>query len=356
VPRFSSAEDPVNKKRARRRNKPGHPLHFFEELLEEYRRSLQAANRSPKTISSYFEVLPRFFRFLDAQGPFKGLAALGPRDLEAYILHLQTVDRWDAHLLIPNKSGGLSPHTINVHVRTVKACWSWLHRNGYLDSNPLEGFHLPKAPDKPFSTLSEGQICQLLGAIDRLTPKGARLYLMILMLTDGGLRVSELVQIQISHLDLTHGFIQVVGKGGKLRPIPVSQVIGKAILRYMTNHRPQLCSVDSPHLFPDDFGAHVSVDSVQQGLRRLGMRSGLKDARCSPHTFRHTFATEFAANGGNAFALQAIMGHASISTTLRYTHLKPHDLQRQHSQYSPIAKFDLPGIQREGSPRKRHPP
>lgn len=348
VNRSSFFRDISNKKSTGKWNRAGSLTLSFKALLEEYRLSLEASNRSLKTITWYLENLTRFFNFLDSNGLLKSLGTLGARDLETYILHLKQLHRWETHPHIRSKSDGLSAHSIQGHIRAIKAFWTWLFKNGYLDHNTFAGFPLPKAPEKPFATMTVEQINQLLNAINRLTPKGAQLYMMIILLIDTGVRISELLNIQIRDIDLAHGFIQVLGKGGKVRTVPISSEAKKELMLYITGYCSQPCNGDSEHLFPDGQGGPVSVNSVQQALRRLAARAGIQGVRCSPHTFRHTFATEFTANGGGAFALRDIMGHVSINTTLKYMHLKPHDLQRMHAQYSPLARLNLSGTTRKG--------
>jgi len=92
---------------------------------------------------------------------------------------------------------------------------------------------------------------------------------------------------------------------------------------------------DSIYLFPDKYGNHITVNSVQQYLRRLAQRAGL-DVKVTPHIFRHTFGTNAAARGVNAFILKEIMGHSTIQTTSRYTHPQPDDLKAQHNMFSMV--------------------
>ena len=189
--------------------------------------------------------------------------------------------------------------------------------------------------------LTGEQIGKLLANIDRMTPKGAMYYSILLLLLDTGLRISELVNITMEDLDLSHNCIKVLGKGNKWRIVPTSKLTRKETLRYVNLFRPKLCPAESAYLFPTADGAHISVNSVQQFLRRLAGRSGLSHVRVSPHVFRHTFATQAIANGANVFALKEIMGHATLQTTMKYTHLQPHDLQLQHATFSPVAKLAI---------------
>ena len=305
-------------------------------LLEEYTQSLLAMNRSPKTISWYLEILGRYLAFLDSHKLLKAVGQLGRQELQAYILHLQEVERWPNNHSTGKPKGNLSPYSVQGHVRAIKAFWGWLKREEYTEKNSLAIFPLPKVPEKPVGILSMDQIRKLLTHIDRYTPVGARSYVMLMLLLDTGIRVSELVSIRMEDLDLQHGCIRVLGKGQKVRSVPMSKLTKKEVTRYIRHTDAQIYRIDSPYLFAKSDGTPVSVNSVQQFLRRLARKAGLKGIRCSPHVFRHTFATQSVANGANVFVLKEIMGHSNLNTTMKYTHLQPHDLQIQHAKFSPV--------------------
>ncbi len=356
MPRFSSVEAPGTRQSTKRRDGASSPLHFFRALLEEYRQSLEASNRSPKTISWYLEILERFFSFLDSSGLLKPIGELGSRELRAYIANLQQARRWASCSRISKEKGKLSPFTVCGHARAVKALWGWLLREGYIAVNPLSKFPLPFVPDKPVPALRLETINRLLNHIDRSKPVGLKYYCILLTLLDTGLRISELAAITMEDIDLDRGCIVVLGKGRRIRPVFVQADTKRELLRYIGTTRPLLCRVESPYLFPRTDGGPITASSVQQYLRRLAAAADLGAVRSSPHVFRHSFATHAVANGANVFALRDLMGHRSLQTTMKYIHLTPEDLQKQHSQFSPVAKLDLPTLQKKCSPKKRHPP
>jgi integrase/recombinase XerC/integrase/recombinase XerD len=317
---------------------PGQPV---TRILREYQVSLEASNRSPKTISWYMEILRRFVDFLDRSKLFRPVDELGREELKLYVLHLQNSRKWPGRLPATKDHGNLSAISIQGHVRALKAFWSWLNREGYIDRNPLSKYPLPKVPQKIPSVLSPQHVEQLLATLDKNTPMGARNYLIILLLYDGGVRISELVNIRLEDMDIRADSILVTGKGRKQRLVPISNLTRREIIRYLNRFRQQMCAIDSPYLFAMPDGRSLSVNAVQQFLRRLGEQAGLDGLRCSPHTFRHAFATQFLANGGDVFALKDIMGHASLQTTLRYTHLQPQDLEYQHARFSPVRNLSF---------------
>src|SRR5271157_5604202 len=130
--------------------------------------------------------------------------------------------------------------------------------------------------------------------------------------------------------------MRVRGKGNKERDVPISKTALREIHRYLRESRPKICLIDSAYLFPDSNGEPMSINSVEQFITRLKRKAGLGYMRVYPHLFRHSFGTEFINNGGSVFALKEIFGHSSLTTTLKYTHLQPEDLRREHNRFSPI--------------------
>jgi len=163
----------------------------------------------------------------------------------------------------------------------------------------------------------------------------------MLALYDGGFRVSEILGTFIENIDFKVGSIRVVGKGKKERDVPLSHLTIREIRRYVRDVRSRICPVDSPYLFPRPDGTPVSINGVQQFMRRLAMKAGVDGLRLHPHLLRHTFGTQFIINGGNPFFLKEIMGHASLTTTLKYTHLQSEDLRREHSKFSPVMNLRM---------------
>lgn len=165
---------------------------------------------------------------------------------------------------------------------------------------------------------------------------GFMFYCIILVLLDTGMRVSELVSIRMIDLDIQQGFVTILGKGQKQRVVPLTRLTVKELLRYVRNPRKNPGFADSPYLFSDSNGGHISINSIQQYLRRLARKTGLDGVKCSPHIFRHTFATNAAAQGANVFTIKEIKGHSSLQTTMKYVHLQNRDMKAQHNKFSMV--------------------
>jgi integrase/recombinase XerD len=217
----------------------------------------------------------------------------------------------------------------------------WLIREGYIDKNPLEKFPIPSAPKTVLKVVTPELFEIILSLIDRSTPIGAQRYCFLLLLYDTGIRIGELVNSRIDQIDFDLGSIKVCGKRNKARVVPISQLTIREIRRYVCNVRPKICPVDSPYLFPRANGTAISSNSIQQWMRRLSKKPEINGLKLHPHLFRHSFGTQFTINGGNVFFLKEIMGHESLSTTLRYTHLQPKDLCKEHTKFSPVSNLKI---------------
>jgi integrase/recombinase XerD len=250
-------------------------------------------------------------------------------------LHLKVKDRWAGNPSI--KSGGrLSPFTVFAYVRDIKVFWNWLLSEGYIEKNPLVSFPLPKVPKLIMPTLNHDQIKKLLKAIDRGTSSGSMYYSMIIVFLDTGIRLSELLNIKLADINFDGKYIRIRGKGQKERFVPMTGITRKFIVDYMNDHRFKMCRTESDYLYPNSSGEAISSNTVEQYFRRLAINCGLDGIKFSPHVLRHTFATHSVANGANIEVLRNILGHESIQTTARYTHINQEDIQKQHSGFSPL--------------------
>ena len=191
-----------------------------------------------------------------------------------------------------------------------------------MDTDPSELLESPKLGRKLPDTLEFHEIEQLLAAIDLSTPEGTRNRAMLETLYSSGLRVSELIDLQLSNIYEDIGFIRVIGKGSKERLVP----IGKEALKQITIYRDQVrVHVNIKHgqedfLFLNRRGNKLSRVMVFMIIKDLAEKTGLKKT-ISPHTFRHSFATHLIEGGADLRAVQEMLGHESITTTEIYTHL-----------------------------------
>lgn len=325
----------------------------INKLIDEYLLYLKALGRSDKTQSGYFQALSRFFAFLESNRSIDDISQIGRKELTSYINYLRQSERWPGRLDIQGDRGGLSPFSIRAYVVAIKPFWNWLFNEGYIDRNPLARYPLPDVPENIIKVVEPRQFEELLSFIDRSTPTGDRYYCLFFLLYDTGMRISEAVSIKLDHFIDAKECIVVIGKGDKERYIPISLETRREINRYLHRSRSTIFPGESPYLFPGADGNHVTVNSVQQYLRRLVKNSGLGDARIYCHLFRHSFATHTLNKGASIAHIKVIMGHKSIATTMKYTHLKPADLQREHDRYSPVKDLNFARKNTHGRSKKK---
>jgi len=183
-------------------------------LLQEYRLDLEAANRSPKTISRYMYTLSGLADFLESNRIAKPVSELGRKDISAYVRHLQNSGKWPNRVNDGKNLGKLSPYTVQGHVRDFKAFWSWLTSEGYVEKNMLAGFPLPKVPQYVIKTLTYDHVKKLFSAIDRSTALGARYYCVLMLLLEKAMSVSKAQIGSVFILDAEKEQLRVVKSMG----------------------------------------------------------------------------------------------------------------------------------------------
>ncbi len=159
----------------------------------------------------------------------------------------------------------------------------------------------------------------------------------LLLLVDCGLRISELVGIDLDDINLEEGIIKIrKAKGSKERYVPVGNVAQRFLWKYINTSRTRPIAPHITSLLLNDKGLPLTGNGVQQILQRYGKKAGIIGTRCSPHTCRHTFAKNYLMNGGDIFSLQKILGHSNPASVRIYLNLFATDIKKQHRQFSPV--------------------
>ena len=180
--------------------------HNLVRLTEGYALCLSTEGKSTKTIKWYLANLIRFAKFLSNNQLPDIVTEIGKEEARQFISHLQTeVTRWEGNSFIHDDKR-LSAYSVHGYVRTIKAFWSWLLAEGYITRNPMTNLKLPKTPRKVITTFSQEQSQRILNSIDRKIHHGFRNFTMILLLLDTGIRLSELINLQMNDIDLLHLF------------------------------------------------------------------------------------------------------------------------------------------------------
>jgi len=211
----------------------------------------------------------------------------------------------------------------------------YLIRQKVLEHNPAQDIRAPRTPHKLPHSLDVDRVQRLLDSRPDDWLSQRDLAIMELMYSSG-LRLAELVNLDLQQLDLRQGEARVLGKGRKTRVVPVGRKAREVLTRWLTT-RAIHCAEGESALFINRSGTRLSARSVQQRMRRWALRHDL-DSRLHPHALRHSFATHVLESSGDLRAVQELLGHANLATTQVYTHLDFQHLAEVYDQAHPRAR------------------
>ena len=218
---------------------------------------------------------------------------------------------------------------------SVRGLFKFLCGDRHLSQDPTAAVELPRLPRPLPGVLTTGEVEQLLAAPDRATLRGLRDAAMLETLYATGVRVSELVGLRVSALNLDRGYLTVLGKGSKQRLVPLGETAILLIEEYQSNVRP-LWSVGQPELFLTHWRRRMTRQGFWKLIKRYARQVELPHA-LSPHKLRHSFATHLLDHGADLRAVQEMLGHADISTTQIYTHVSQARLRKLYDAHHPRA-------------------
>ncbi len=230
---------------------------------------------------------------------------------------------------------GASGKTIQRELSALRSLFRYLLREGAAHNNPAQGVRAPKTERKLPATLDADHIKRLLDTRDS-HPLAARDGAMVELLYSSGLRLAELVSIDLQDMDLDDATLEVTGKGAKTRRVPVGRQAREAIGRWL-QMRARIADVNETALFVSRRGLRLKARSVQQRLHHWAIRKGAT-RNIHPHLLRHSFASHLLESSGDLRAVQELLGHADISTTQIYTHLDFQHLAEVYDNAHPRAR------------------
>jgi integrase/recombinase XerD len=229
-----------------------------------------------------------------------------------------------------------SPRSNSRLLSALRAFFAHALRLGLRSDNPTALLEPPKLPRSLPKALAESEIDALLGAPDITSPAGLRDRAMLELMYAAGLRVSELVTLPATALNLRQGVLRVMGKGSKERLVPLGEEAQHWLQRYLDEARPQLSGKRAlAPLFINASGEAPTRQQFWQLIKRYAGVAGIDPKRISPHGLRHSFATHLLNRGADLRALQLLLGHASLSTTQIYTLVAREHLQKLHAKHHP---------------------
>jgi integrase/recombinase XerD len=237
-------------------------------------------------------------------------------------------------------NNGLSPTTINHRVRSLKQFYDFLVDEKLVSSNPTVKLERRKPKGMIIQAFSEQQLSVLLSLPNKNRFVGLRDYTIMLVLLDSGIRLSELVNIQLAHVKMADSEIIIPhGKGDKYRRVFVSPRTRDALKKYI---QARGYVPGNTYLFLNFENLPMKGRNVQERLKIYGKKARIEGVRVSPHTFRHTFAKMYIMRGGDPFSLQALLGHSTLDMVRHYINLWGSDLQKMHRKFSPVEHLNKP--------------
>ncbi len=286
------------------------------DLVEEFLGHLQHSKRySIHTLNAYRRDLQRYIA-----GLAQACTEADAKDIQVFVSHLH-------HQRLTAKS-------IQRNLSAVRSFYEYLLRHDLVSANPARLVSAPKATRNLPKVLDADKASQLLDFSDRKDGRSIRDQAILELFYGSGLRLSEVVNLRISDLDLGQGFVDVLGKGNKHRLVPLGRHCVKALNHWLAKHPNPL---PDSWLLPGRGAKPLSPRTIQQRIKLIAQRQ-LGENSLHPHMLRHSFATHMLESSGDLRAVQELLGHADIATTQIYTHLDFQHLAKVYDDAHPRAR------------------
>ena len=277
---------------------------------------------SLNTLSAYRRDLLRFQAFVSRQG--WELFRVKPEQLSRYLLYL--------------RRQGLGSRSVARHLSSLRGFYRFLARDDLAQPDPTEHLESPRQARRLPRTLSVDEVSALLERVPADHPAGIRDRALLELLYATGMRATECLTLRLEDLNLSAGYVICMGKGSRQRLVPVGSQAIRWVRQYLQSARPTFVRrTDSGYLFVNRGGRPLTRQALWVIIRRAAQRAQIR-ATVSPHTLRHSFASHLLERGADLRSVQAMLGHADISTTQIYTHLPSRTLTQMYRRFHPRAR------------------
>lgn len=290
------------------------------DIVKSYARYLKLErNYSPNTLAAYQNDLSWLLSFCEQQ-------EMNPLDMQLEDLQ---------HFAVQLHEHQIGPTSQARILSGIRSFYKYLLLSGEIEQDPTELLESPHLGERLPEVLSTDEIDQIQKSIDLSKPEGQRNKTIIEVLFSCGLRVSELVNLKLSNLYLEEGFVRVMGKGSKERLVPISsKAIRELQYWFVDRNLMKIQQGEEDYVFLNRRGKHLTRTMILIMLKRQAVAAGITKT-ISPHTLRHSFATELLKGGADLRAIQAMLGHESIGTTELYMHIDTTTLREEILQHHP---------------------
>lgn len=290
------------------------------DIVKSYTRYLKLErNYSPNTLAAYQNDLSWLLSFCEQQ-------EMNPLDIQLEDLQ---------HFAVQLHEHQIGPTSQARILSGIRSFYKYLLLSGEIEQDPTELLESPHLGERLPEVLSTDEIDQILKSIDLSKPEGQRNKTIIEVLFSCGLRVSELVNLKLSNLYLEEGFVRIMGKGSKERLVPISsKAISELKYWFVDRNLMKIQQGEEDYVFLNRRGKHLTRTMILIMLKRQAVAAGITKT-ISPHTLRHSFATELLKGGADLRAIQAMLGHESIGTTELYMHIDTTTLREEILQHHP---------------------
>lgn len=295
----------------------------METIIEEYLKFIQIEKGlSENTIGAYRRDLKKYQLYMQEQK----------------IAHIDFIDRQTIQECLGSLiDQGASAKSIARFISTIRSFHQFALREKYAAKDPTVLIETPKYEKKLPDVLDVEEVIQLLETPDLTENNGYRDRTILELLYATGMRVTELIQIEIDDVNLIMGFVKVFGKGNKERIIPLGDTVIEYLDTYINTVRPQLLKKTVTNvLFLNLHGRPLTRQGIWKLIKQYGLRANITKT-LTPHTLRHSFATHLLENGADLRAVQEMLGHSDISTTQLYTHVSKTQIRQMYNQFHPRA-------------------
>ena len=295
-----------------------------EEMVKTFLIYQESRNLSPNTIEWYQYITDRFIVYCNKN------------NIQIDSMKTPEARQW-VNWLQKGSDVKYKQNSVNCHIRAIKSMFNYFIEDEYIAKNPFAKVSKIKVDNVIIHTFEPEEIKKMLAQLKKNTFYDIRDNLMIRILYDCGLRVSEIINLKTNDIDTEKNLVKVFGKGHKERYVPFGRSVKRELVKYLSKREKSVPhDLDEGYLLCTNQGTPLQKRNILRKIRIVGQGAKIEGKRLSAHTYRHSFAKQYLMSGGDIFSLQTIMGHSSLISTRRYIHLLTEDIQKKHRQFSPL--------------------